>query len=136
MSTEARMIGLSLAALASTCLAVGSLAYSVSAEAATTFRWSKPTHRENGDRLTESEIGCYEIVGRNLAGAVTYRVTLPGGSTEIYRTDDPAVKNAVRHEISVCDTHGIFSSAVPIKPTDLDPPTGGGIKAPTGGGIR
>jgi len=133
--TELRsIILLSITALTS-LLAVVALTVCTQAEAAT-FRWETPTERENGEPLAVSEIACYEIVGRSPSGTLTWRAQIPGGRTQVYHTNDPIVTSITDFRIAVCDTDGLFSEYVVIKPARLAPPTGGGLKAPSGGGIR
>jgi hypothetical protein len=127
----------SLIALFLLTLMITLTSITVSSQAhAETFRWQTPTQRMNGQLLPADQIGGYEIIGHNAQGATVWRVNIPGKHTQVFSSNDPAIKTAVTFVIAVYDTDGLYSEFVSIKHIKLAPPTGGGLKAPTGGGIR
>lgn len=132
---QRRSIALMFLLFCTFVLAITALSASsrVSAE---TFTWKSPNKRENGQNLSTAEIGCYEIVGKDSAGKEVWRAMVPGGGTQVFTTNDPVVRLATNFLIAVCDTDGLYSEFVPIKPVGLLPPASGGLRAPTGGGLR
>lgn len=79
------------------------------------FSWSRPTQRENGAVLKVEELGGYEFVAYNASSKKVWSYVLNDGKALSYKADIPSVLGAVRYEIAVFDTNGLYSRFVEIK---------------------
>lgn len=90
-----------------------------------TFIWKAPTERENGEWLTKSEIGGYEIHGYNSNNEVIWKKIIESNTIVRFSTQDVNALQSISFKIAVYDTNGLYSEFVTITPLDIAPPTGG-----------
>ncbi|WP_081640140.1 hypothetical protein [Simiduia agarivorans] len=76
--------------------------------------WAPPSHRENGDQLTPSEIGGYEVRFREYeAPTYTYLLQKPNAGDAILIN---YLEGYYEFEVAAFDTNGLYSRFVPVTP--------------------
>ena len=83
---------------------------------AVTFKWLPPTQRENGEALSISELGGYEIRYRAATENTYHSVIINSGATTQYITQFPSNSNYTVFQIAAFDTNQLYSNFVNLTP--------------------
>lgn len=76
--------------------------------------WEPPSHRENGEQLTATEIGGYEVRFRQYETQIyNYLLQKPNAGDAILIN---YLEGYYEFEVAVFDTNGMYSRFVPVTP--------------------
>lgn len=104
-----------MAASAQSAELCGGLSTGLCGELPEKLCWERPTERENGDKLTQEELGGYTIQGFN-GDELAWEEDIPNNAALCYHLVDPERPSVERYKIAAYDTDYLYSEFVAIAP--------------------